>query len=450
MVAMANHEQLPHHPLCYPEGIHILGFVSMIRFPYGISNFPAIRTEGYLYLDRTQHIPLLEEAGKQLVFLRPRRFGKSLLLSTLANYYDIKTAGQFDTLFGGLEVGRNPTPEHNRYLILRWDFSKVSAQGDIDDIKSSLFNHLNETIETFKRDYAAFLQGNAEIYENALVSFQSLCNNVGSSGQQIYLLIDEYDNFTNEATHELLMQSTSDNQRYQALLEAESIIKVLFKIIKGSAGEGTIGRVFITGVLPLVLADITGGYNIATDISLQPRFHDLCGITIQELDTLVDQVLKQCREGNDQRENLLQTLKRFYNGYRFCDQADTSLLYNPSACLYLHHYQDGYTTPHPMPDNSLMADTPYIHCLMSQSSGTGMLERILNEANPITLDVLVTRFGIGQFTELQQDERYLLSLLYYFGVLTIVDTDILGKPTLGIPNFTARIMWQALQDNITC
>ena len=240
----------------------------MIRFPYGISNFKRIREDGFLYLDRTQHLALLEEAGEQLVFLRPRRFGKSLLLSTLANYYDIKMADQFDMLFSGLEAGHNPTPERNRYLILRWDFSKVSAQGDIDDIKSSLLNHLNETIETFKRDY------------------------------------------------------------------------------------------------------------IATDISLQPRFHDLCGITIQELDTLVDQVLKQCREGNDQRENLLQTLKRFYNGYRFCDQADTSLLYNPSACLYLHHYQDGYTTPHPMPDNSLMADTPYIHCLMSQSSGNGKPCRI--------------------------------------------------------------------------
>ena len=134
----------------------------MIRFPYGISNFPVIRTEGYLCLDRTQHIPLLEEAGKQLIFLRPRRFGKSLLLSILVNYYDVKTSEQFKTLFGGLEVGRNPTQERNRYLILRWDFSKVSAQGSIDDIKNSLFNHLNATIEALSkliRMYCAFRFG---------------------------------------------------------------------------------------------------------------------------------------------------------------------------------------------------------------------------------------------------------------------------------------------------
>jgi hypothetical protein len=149
--------------LCYPEGIHIPGIVSMIRFPYGISNFKRIRADGFLYLDRTQHIALLEEAGEQLVFLRPRRFGKSLLLSTLANYYDIKTADQFDVLFGGLEVGRNPTPEHNRYLILRWDFSKVLALGSSEDIKNSLFKHLNEAIKECVQDYHAYWQEHVNV-----------------------------------------------------------------------------------------------------------------------------------------------------------------------------------------------------------------------------------------------------------------------------------------------
>ena len=106
-----------------------------MKFPYGHSDFHSLRTEGYLYLDRTQHIPELEAAGKQLIFLRPRRFGKSLLLSTLENYYDINRAEDFDTLFGGLSIDQNPTPEKNQYMVLRWDFSKVSAQGDTTTIR---------------------------------------------------------------------------------------------------------------------------------------------------------------------------------------------------------------------------------------------------------------------------------------------------------------------------
>ncbi|MBO0611445.1 AAA family ATPase [Thiothrix fructosivorans] len=410
----------------------------MIRFPYGISNFHAIRTEGYLYLDRTQHIPLLEEAGKQLVFLRPRRFGKSLLLSTLANYYDIKTADQFDTLFSGLEVGRNPTPEHNRYLILRWDFSKVSAQGSIDDIRSSLFEVLNQEFEGFIETYRDHLTSPVNIREDALATFMAVLNSVHLSGQQLYLLIDEYDNFANE----VLVRDPHNSRRYQDLLEGEGILKSLFKIIKGSAAEGKIGRVFITGVSPLVLADMTSGYNVATDISLMPRFNALCGITQLELGGLVTGVLQHCKQDENQRDGLLQTLKQFYNGYRFCDQLDKPLLYNPILCFYfLRHYQDECKAPRQMLDGNLMMDAARIRYLATQPSGTGVVERILDEENTITLDILETRFGVEKLADLQQDERYLLSLLYYFGVLTIVDTDILGKLTLGIPNLVTRALY---------
>ncbi|WGZ94326.1 MAG: AAA family ATPase [Candidatus Thiothrix putei] len=410
----------------------------MIRFPYGISNFKRIRDEDFLYLDRTQHIPVLEEAGEQLVFLRPRRFGKSLLLSTLANYYDVKTADQFQALFGGLEVGRSPTPEHNRYLILRWDFSKVSAQGSIDDIKSSLFKHLNVAIKGFIRDYTDVLQGNVEVETDALASFQSLCNSVSSSGQQLYLLIDEYDNFANE----VLVRDPHNSQRYQDLLEGEGILKSLFKIIKGSAAEGKIGRVFITGVSPLVLADMTSGYNVATDISLLARFNALCGITHAELSELVSGVLQHCGQDGNQRNALLQTLKQFYNGYRFCAQTDKPLLYNPILCFYfLRHYQEECTAPRQMLDGNLMMDAARIRYLASQPSGQGVVERILDEESTITLDLLETRFGVEKLADLQQDESYLLSLLYYFGILTIVGTDMLGKLILGIPNLVTRALY---------
>lgn len=130
----------------------------MLKLPYGISNFHTVRNEGYYYIDRTACLPVLESSGKQLVFLRPRRFGKSLFLSMLAYYYDIHQAEQFKGLFGNLAIGSQPSAEHNQYLILRWDFSKVSGQGTITEIKHSLFSHLNISIEGFAAKYQAELK----------------------------------------------------------------------------------------------------------------------------------------------------------------------------------------------------------------------------------------------------------------------------------------------------
>ncbi len=412
----------------------------MIRFPYGISNFHAIRTEDYLYLDRTQYIPLLEEAGKQLVFLRPRRFGKSLLLSTLANYYDIKTADQFEVLFGGLAVGRNPSPERNRYLILRWDFSNVLAQGSAEQIKQNLFDHLNVRIQGFINQYREQLP-NVQINllrDNALSSFEQLTTIVQEHGHQIYLLIDEYDNFANE----VLVRDAHNTRPYRELLEGEGVLKGLFKIIKASAAEGKIARVFITGVSPLVLADMTSGYNVATDISLYEEFNNLCGISPAELQDLVETVVKQCEQPEEQATDIMVTLREFYNGYRFCSHLDYPALHNPILCFhFLRHYQKHCTAPRQMLDGNLMMDAARIRYLASQPSGKGVVERILDEVNTITLDILETRFGVEKLADLKQDERYLLSLLYYFGILTIVDTDMLGKLILGIPNLVTRALY---------
>lgn len=411
----------------------------MIRFPYGISNFQRIREDGFLYLDRTQHLEAIEAAGDQLVFLRPRRFGKSLLLSLLACYYDVKGADQFDTLFGELAVGHNPTPERNRYLILRWDFSKVLAQGSKEDIKRSLFNHLNIAMAGFALTYREYLVQPVHIKdEDALASFQSLCEAVAASGQQLYLLIDEYDNFANE----VLVRDAYNTRPYLELLEGEGILKSLFKIIKGSAAEGKIARVFITGVSPLVLADMTSGYNVATDISQLEEFNHLCGISPAELEATVQVVVEQCGQPASQVAELMATLRDFYNGYRFCSNPAYPALYNPILCFhFLRHYQKHCTAPRQMLDGNLMMDAARIRYFASQPSGTGVVERILDEENTITLEVLETRFGVEKLIDLKQDERYLLSLLYYFGVLTITDTDMLGKLVLGIPNLVTRALY---------
>jgi hypothetical protein len=196
-----------------------------MKFPYGISDFDSLITEKYYYVDRTVYIPLLEEAGKQLLFLRPRRFGKSLLLSMLENYYDLKKADRFDELFGGVAIGQTPTAERNRYFVLKWDFSGVSAAGDEDEIKHGLYGYLNDRIGDFSRYYREMLPDPIRIDpQDALSSFRSLLNAVRLTGHSLYLLIDEYDNFANEL---MMGHRSAEESRYRAILSGEGVMQFL-------------------------------------------------------------------------------------------------------------------------------------------------------------------------------------------------------------------------------
>ncbi|QQZ29628.1 AAA family ATPase [Thiothrix subterranea] len=405
----------------------------MITFPYGISDFNHIRSKGMLYVDRTACISRLEAAGQQLVFLRPRRFGKSLLLSTLANYYDISTAGEFEALFGGLAVGNNPTPEHNQYLILRWDFSKVSGQGDVEQIKQNLFNHLNDRMTDFVQNYQALLKFPVRIRDDdALATLESLSSVVKNSGHTVYLLIDEYDNFANE----VLVHDAGNTKRYYDLLESEGIVKTLFKVIKGSVSEGKISRVFITGVSPLVLSDVTSGYNVSTNISLDEDFNGLCGVSEEELSGLVSEVLQDCGLPDTQAATVLDTMRQFYNGYRFCADASFPTVYNPTLCFYfLRAYQKRCKPPAEMLDGNLAMDASRVRYIASLPEGGNVIANILDEQNPVVLPYLETQFGVEQLHKLQTDPRYMASLLYFFGVLTIGGTaGPLEEMKLEVPN----------------
>ena len=408
----------------------------MIKFPYGISDFYILRKESYLYLDRTGLISELEKFGKQLLFLRPRRFGKSLLLSMLANYYDLNTADDFDHLFGDLSVGKQPTLERNQYLILHWDFSQVSAQGDHRQVIRNLFNYLNESISGFALRYQAQLKAPINFhYDDAIASLESLANAVQHSGHRVYLLIDEYDNFANE----VLMQDISDEPRYRELLQGEGILKTLFKVIKANASKGHIARVFITGVSPVAMSDMTSGYNVARSIYLTQHFNELCGITQAELSDLVDQVVTFCAQEEQQKASVLETMKQFYNGYRFCYETDRPLLYNPTLCFYfLQHYQLECSAPREMLDGNLAMDAGRINYIAALPDGASVIAQIIDEQTPLLLEKLENHFGIEMLQTLQQDERFMVSLLYYFGVLTIVDNGAAGDPILGVPNLVVQ------------
>ncbi len=206
-----------------------------MKFPYGLSDFATLIGESYFYQDRTDRIPLLEDAGRQLIFIRPRRFGKSLLLSMLEHYYDVNRAGQFDALFGHLTIGQHPTPLRNQYFVMKWDFSLVKAQGEVKDMEAALHRHLNDCVQDFALRYQARLAHPIEIH--------------------------------------------ADN----ALLYGEGLLKTVFKAVKAAAGGQGLDRAFITGVSPIVLSDMTSGYNVAKNIDLDDEFNDLCGFTEGEL-----------------------------------------------------------------------------------------------------------------------------------------------------------------------
>ena len=310
----------------------------------------------------------------------------------------------------------------------------VSPQGDIEQIKRSLFDHLNINIKSFSQQYAAYLNQNIDLYpDNAIASFESLLESVSSSGKQMYLLIDEYDNFANE----ILMHNQGDKARYFALLEGEGILKTLFKVIKAGASQGSIARVFITGVSPVVMSDMTSGYNVSKNISLNPQFNTLCGITYSELEPLVQQVLGHCNQGSH-LSNILENMRQFYNGYCFSTIKPVQV-YNPILCFhYLQHYQQECTAPRNMLDGNLAMDAGRIRYIAHLDGGQMVIDRILDEQNEVTLDQLSDDFGIENVWRLKQDSRYIVSLMYYFGILTLGGLAFDGSLLLRTPNLIVQ------------
>jgi len=194
-----------------------------MRFPYGICDFNKLITKGYFYCDRTSYIPLLENTGDFLLFIRPRRFGKSLLLSMIENYYDIARKDRFQDIFGHLLIGKDPTPLHNQYFILKWDFSCVDPSGTAEDIKKALHDHINSCIDAFIMDYEDYLLREIRVdRNNAINSIKSLLVVTRKSGHPVYLLIDEYDNFANVGVRR-------EKDIYETLVYEEGPLKLFLK-----------------------------------------------------------------------------------------------------------------------------------------------------------------------------------------------------------------------------
>jgi hypothetical protein len=406
-----------------------------MKLPYGLADFYKIRQEGYFYQDRTSFIRISEERGTQLVFLRPRRFGKSLWLSTLANYYDILRAGDFAMLFGDLSIGQNPTPLHNRHFILRWDFSKVAAFGTVEEVVQNLYDMINEEIKSFEGRYRTWLPEVIEINpNNAVASFNNLLSVVHLAAHPLYLLIDEYDNFANEIA---MGGARSNAERYQKMVTGDGVLKTVFKNIKAAMGEGRLDRVFVTGVSPMLLSDLTSGFNTATDISLERQMHDICGFTEAEVVEVMQQVSNQCSFTPAQTEETVQLMRSFYNGYTFLPEA--TALYNPTLSLYfLDALQRDCAPPAEMLDVNLSMDKNKLEYIAGRPGGASLIQKLLEEHPSVGVQRIVNRFSLQDLLKPKLSVTSLASLLFYFGMTTVQGRNEQGQLELRIPNLVTH------------
>ncbi len=399
----------------------------MITFPYGIADFQGIRREGMYYVDRTAHLRNLERLGKTLVFLRPRRFGKSLWLQTLATYYDLRLTGDFDHLFGGLDAGSRPPESRRSYFVMQWNFSEVSARGDVDEIARRLNAYVNNQIENFLVRYTDLLGGTINLEADATNTLRHVLTRIGETPHKLCLLIDEYDNFINDVM-------VRDTSVYHALFDADGPFKELFKSVKsGTEGQG-IERVFVTGVSPVALNDLTSGFNIAKDVSHRPELAALCGFREEEIRRAVEAVAQE-RDLEATPDELLDTMRTWYNGYRFSDDAE-DLVYNPTNVLYfLEHLNDFGRPPRALHDHNLRTDRGKLSFLARTSAGSGVIEEVSEGDGTVKIVELERSFSLEDLTRIGKDRGAIASFLYYMGLLTRT-RDV--PPRLRIPNLVVR------------
>ena len=412
----------------------------MIKFPYGNADFKRIVSEGQFFVDRTGMIPLLEETGNALLFLRPRRFGKSLWLSVLENYYDLPRAERFEILFGGLDIGRDPTPLHNRFLIMKWNFSTIAVSDDEDRLRRNVYNHINDRIWEFALVYRDLLPAEVRIDpEDALSTLNRLLAVVRATPHRIYLLIDEYDNFANEV---LTSRLSGGRERYERLVKGEGLLKTLFKAVKdGTKGRG-IDRAFIVGVSPVVMSDMTSGFNIAENIYLSPQFEDLCGFREPEIAAILEKVAAERGMGPERVGEAMKMMRAYYDGYRF-SSGSRGVLYNPTLVLYfLKRFQSEGVYPEEMLDDNLAIDRAKLDYIAGLPDGETLIWKTFDDSRPLTVQSLAYRFGIREMFHSPKDFRFMLSFLYYFGVLTWAgERDEYGEHLLRIPNLTIRSLY---------
>ena len=403
------------------------------RIPYGMQNFEDVIKEDCYYVDKTPFIEQIEESNKYFFFIRPRRFGKTLTLSMLENYYDINKKDKFDEIFGKLYIGQNPTPEHNTYLIIHLNFAEVAA--GLDDYKDGLDNHCRLVFNFFCDIYAHILPANTkegmEKLTDAVSQLRFLCQKCQEVGKKIYLFIDEYDNFTN-----MILAHEEHLMRYRNQTHGEGYLRQFFNTIKGAAGN-TLGRVFVTGVSPVTMDDLTSGFNIGTNYSLSPKFNEMTGFTEEEVREMLD-YYRSVLPFNHTTDELIKVMKPWYDNYCFAVKSyGKTTMYNSVMVLnFISNYIDNeYDIPDSMVETNIRIDYDKLRMLIRHD------KEFAHDAS-IIQDIVTRGFTTGTLMEKFPAERIndpdnFLSLLFYFGMVTIAGT-YQGNTRFVVPNEVVR------------
>lgn len=403
--------------------------------PYGLTDFIRIRHEDYYYVDKTRYIELIERMPSFLFLLRPRRFGKSLFLTMLETYYDLRYADRFEELFGDLYIGKHPTRLHNQYLVLRFNFSAVNDR--LEEIEESFNKYCCMVMRTFvwanEKVFGKEVWDTVNRDETKPGLMLSAIERYAAAkgGIRIYLLIDEYDNFTNT------ILSSYGKDRYRSVTHGDGFIRSFFNAIKvaTTAPGASLERLFITGVSPITMDDVTSEFNIGTNVSMDADFNNVVGFSELEVREMLAYYKKEgVLEGNV--NEVLEVMKPWYDNYCFSPDCLDKPMYNSDMTLYfLNNYMRLKKVPNPMIDQNIRTDYNKLRHVIELDKTFGENASVVQEiiAKGSIATELATSFPAERIVETSNFK----SLLFYFGLLSIRSVKM-GKTVLEIPNLTVR------------
>ncbi|MEZ4886234.1 MAG: AAA family ATPase [Chitinophagales bacterium] len=405
----------------------------MIKIPFGVSDFEQMITQGYYYVDRTQYLERLEAMGKKyLFFLRPRRFGKSLFISVLQYYYGLEYKKKFDLLFGKQYIGQNPTPLANSYLILRLNFSAIDTDSN-EKAYQDFFVRIKQGVRGLLMLHKEIFKVDTNDFFKDLTTSQAIMNKLyevmlsEQVTQKIYLLIDEYDHFTNEimAFH---------FEEFKEIVGKNGWVRKFYESLKIGTDAGWIDRMFVTGVTPITLDSLTSGFNNASDISMRLGFEEMMGFTQKE----VEGILLGIGISEDELGEISADLKSWYDGYTFNKKAKEGM-YNSAMVLYFADaYLERMEYPDQLLDTNIASDYGKIRSMFriahKERENIEVLREVLSKDE--LKATLTQKYNFNQ----PWDRDKFISLLYYLGFLTIKGGDFEGT-IFTIPNYVIKHLY---------
>lgn len=399
------------------------------QVPYGVADFVTVIEQNLYYVDKTMFIPKLEKQPRNLFFIRPRRFGKSIFLSMLYSYYDCTQSHRFQSLFGNLWIGQHPTPLQGKYQVLFLDFSQIT--GNIDKLETKFNSYLSINLDAFVRQYSEYYQAEMEeilAQEDFEEKMELIFKAAKAHQYHLYLIIDEYDNFTN-----VILNERGENV-YHAITHADGFYRDVFKKFKGN-----FERIFMMGVSPVTLDDVTSGFNIGWNISIKPEFDEMLGFSTTDV---VEMFTYYKEHGSipvdSDIDAIVNDMKPWYDNYCFAEEAlkKKTRMFNCDMVLYyLRNYMDNGCSPRQMIDPNTRTDYGKMKKLLQfdklDGERKGIIRKIAEEEQIVTQ--LYESFSAYQIPKAE----IFPSLLFYYGMLTIKGTRG-SKLILGIPNNNVR------------